>query len=464
MLPFTFLILQKPSLASLVRSFTFRGRFHGQEDADDEECDEDEARLPWPDHPEREDILRKLVKEITISEEEESQWLQELLPPDAPKDVIIFSVLLISLPNLRRLDLEISNYEDAFFESVLNRVASYTPPFDVNKVFTQLTDIIIAGDNDRYPTQYGLFGACCRLPAVKRLYGHRLGAEEDHQQLSAPAATTSRIETSEPHDSEANSDDPSQSGGLDATTFGIDTMELRDSKLHHDDLPIVFGSLRSPHTIIYQIGNSWAWTPIRTPVILSSISIHATSLRRLAIDHEAYYPFTEGVNDDDNADPVSFIGFITLTHLRVAPLFLFGHEDLHSAPEHWSEAETAMLNRLRGALPISLESLHITNADFVFSDRYAHIGKAFEVLLRQRECVPNLRELVFEGEFKEEKSIQRAVQVIGIAEEVGINARALALPHYAYDKERGWGWDQDVSFETCMHNGIGERVQVWPKL
>ncbi|KFY89801.1 hypothetical protein V500_05500 [Pseudogymnoascus sp. VKM F-4518 (FW-2643)] len=339
MLPFTFLILRKPSIASLVRSFTFRGRFHNEDsllalaiDPNSQlDYDNDEMRLPWPDHPELDDILSRVIGEISHSEEEELEWKREVLPRYAPKDTAIFALLLIYFSNLRRLDMEMNSFEDDFLERIFYRIAFSEPPFDVKPVFTQLTDIMIASYDDKYPSAYIFFDACCRLPAVKRIYGYRLGAEQDRPLLSGRDGATSRIET----------------------------LELRDSKLHHLDLPIVFGALRSPHTIIYHTGNSWAWTPIRTPDILSAIAIHATSLRRLAIDHEDYYPFEEGVSPDDNADPISFVGFIALSHLRVAPVFLFGHEDLQNAPEPGSVAETAMLNRLLGALPLNLESLGV---------------------------------------------------------------------------------------------------------
>lgn len=147
----------------------------------------------------------------------------------------------------------------------------------------------------------------------------------------------------------------------------------------------------------------------------------------------------------------------------MAPVFLFGHEDLENAPEPGSVAETALSNRLRGALPLNLESLYITHADFVFDDKQAHIVKAFDILLQHKECVPHLRELVFEGLLENEDSIRRVGQVISIAEDIEMDARAVHLPHYTYVKERGWGWNEEVSFETCMHNSTGERVQVWPK-
>ncbi|OBT65336.1 hypothetical protein VE03_04626 [Pseudogymnoascus sp. 23342-1-I1] len=443
MLPFTFLMLRKPSIASLVRSFTFRGQFHNDDcimiDPDSQcDYDDDEMRLPWPDHPERNGILRRVIEEISQSEEEELEWQQELLPRYAPNDAAIFPLLFISFPNLRRLDMEICSFreeKEVFLERTFNRIVFSEPPFDVKPVFTQLTDIMIIGNHDKYPTAYAFFAACCRLPAVKRLYGHRLGAEHDWSQLSP-------IET--------------------GATCGIDTFELRDSKLHHIDLPVVFGALRSPHTIIYHTGNPWAWNPIRTPEILSAIAIHATSLRRLAIDHGEDYPFEDGYSPDDNRDPISFVDFIALTHLRVAPVFLFGHEGLHDAPELGSADETAVLYRLRGALPQALESLYITNADFVFSDEFAHIAQAFDALLRNKEWALHLRELVFEGGFEDENSKQRAARVIRVAEEMGVDARAIALSQYTNFRQRGWGWDEEVSFGECKHNDIGERVQVLP--
>ena len=158
MLPFTFLILRKPCIASLVRSFTFRGRFH---DENYSSSHPSERRLLWPKHPERDNILRRLIKKISHSEEEELEWHQAVLPGIAPQDDAICSLLLISLPNLRRLDFEITGYHVDFLTRIFSRIASSEPPFDVNPVFTKLSDIMLAGSNDRYSTDYVLLGACC---------------------------------------------------------------------------------------------------------------------------------------------------------------------------------------------------------------------------------------------------------------------------------------------------------------
>ncbi|KFX95563.1 hypothetical protein V490_03792 [Pseudogymnoascus sp. VKM F-3557] len=461
-LPLTFLILQKPSIASLVRSFTFRGSFQDEESWSGPGDTDDDSRLPWPEHPDRENILRRLIKKISHSEEEEDEWLEKVLPQYAPWDDAIFSLLLISLPNLRRLDLEITNNHMGSLERIFNRIASSEPPFDVSPVFTQLSDIMIAGNDDRYPTDYVLLYPCCRFPAIKRLYGHRLGAEEDSPHLSEITSVPSPIETPELDESKLHTDDRSQSSGLNNPTSTIETFELRDSKLHLSDLPIILRALKSPETLVIHIGNSWAWTPTRTPDILSALLIHATSVRRLALDHEDYYPFEEGVGPDDNADPVSFIRFIALTHLRVAPVFLFGHADMFNAPEPESVDEAAMLNRLRGALPLTLESLYVTHAEFVFSNEHAHLAKAFEILLQHKECVPHLREIVFEGALEKEKSRRRAGEMISIVKEMGLDARVIHRTHYEYVRQRGWGWDEEESFEMCMHNDIGEKVQLFP--
>lgn len=456
-LPFTLLMLLKPSTASLVRSFTFRGDFHNEESllAD---IDDNKARLPWPDHPERDNILKRLIKEISHSPEEEFEWQQQVLPRYSHQDTAIYPLLLISLPNLRRLDLQVGIFVDDFFERTFNRIAPSEPPFDVKPVFTQLSDILLVGSDHMYPTPYILFEACCRLPAVKRLFGYRLGNEDDDPRLVPSKSATSSIQTSE-QDSKPNPGEPS--APLRKLGSGIEVLELRDSKLHYSDLPIIFGALMSPHTLIYHIGGYWGLTSIQTPAILSAITIHATSLHRLAIDHEEY-PFNTGVGDNEIADPISFAGFAALSHLRVAPVFLFGYEDLHNAPEPGSVAETAMVNRFLGAFPPNLENLCITNAEFVFNMEHAHIAQAFKVLLRQKNCVPHLRELVFEGEFEQNESIGCAGEVIKIAGDVGVNARAKARIFNGYCKQRGWGWDEDVGFEAIMHSP--EMVQVWPKL
>lgn len=437
LLPFTFTILQNPYLASLVQAFTFRGDFL-EEGVATPDPDDKQARLPWPNHPDRDDILRRVVKEISQSEKEESEWLEEILPLYPQRDDAIFALLLTSLPKLRRLDFEIDDYRVEYLESVFDRIASRKPPFDTKPVFAQLTDVMLTDINDKSPMHYVLFGACCHFPAVRHLYGHRLGAEEYASQFRM-----------------FNSWCPASP---------IETLELRDSKLHLDDLPSILGPLKCLHTLIYKIGNSWAWTSVQTPKILSALSLHASSLRRLALDHEDYYPF-ESHLDYDDPSPLSFAAFTALTHLRVAPVFLFGDADLQRAPKPGSSADTMLRNRLCGALPQQLENLYVTHAEFVFKDEHAHIGSAFEMLLQHKKrCSPHLRELVFEGSFDGEMMIHHVGRVLRAAEEKRVNARAIYLTkQYACDHERGWGWDEKVQFEKCMHNRIGRRSQLLPE-
>ncbi|KFY27876.1 hypothetical protein V493_03246 [Pseudogymnoascus sp. VKM F-4281 (FW-2241)] len=440
MLPFTFLMLQKPYMASLVRSFTFRGQFHSQNslsvgsgDSNDDQHD----RLPWPDHPERDNTLRRAIKEISHSEDEELEWYDEVLPEYASRDDALFPLLLISLPNLRRLDFEVTGFEVYFLSRVFDRIASSKPPFDVNPLFTQLSDILLIGSEYKYPSKYALFGACCRLPAVKRVYGHAFGAEDNRPQLRAFTGVPSSLET----------------------------LELRNSKLQLDDLGFILGGLQSLHTLIYHIGNPWARAPVWTLHILSAFAIHAKSIRRLAINHEEYSPFYRYPPGeiDDRADPLSFVDFTALTHLRVVPVFLFGANNIINEVEPGSADEDVMLNRLRRAFPRNLQSLCITHAGYVFLGEQDCMEKAFGILLRHKECVPNLRELVFEGPFREEESIRRVGQLISLAETMGVHVRAVGLPENTYTGERGWEWDEEERFASCMHNSVGERVQVLPE-
>ncbi|OBT71227.1 hypothetical protein VF21_09901 [Pseudogymnoascus sp. 05NY08] len=439
MLPFTFLILQKPHIASLIRSFTFRGVFHreGYPTFAPFNNDEDERRLPWPNHVERDAILRGVIKRISHSEDEEVEWNKVVLSQNAPSDDAILSLLLVSLPNLRLLDLEITTSEINFLARTFDRAAHSQLLSDTNPAFMCLTDIMLTGSDEVYPTEYVLFGACCRLPAIKRLFGHRLGAEDDRAQLNTLTGATT-----------------------------IETLELRESKLHVDDLAVIIRPLKSLRTLIYHIGNNYARAAVRTLDILSAFAIHATSLRRLAIDHEDEQPFYfyAEANTGDRAEPLSFVGFTALTHLRVAPVFLFGRTPLMDFVEPGSPDEDEMLNRLRGAFPRNLKSLYVTHSGYIFIGAQDGMERAFEILLRHKECIPNLRELVFEGPFADKESVRRVGQLITLAEEVGVDARAVSLQENLYVKERGWGWNEEAKFEMCMHNNtMGERVQVLPK-
>ncbi|OBT43958.1 hypothetical protein VE00_04624 [Pseudogymnoascus sp. WSF 3629] len=125
--------------------------------------------------------------------------------------------------------------------------------------------------------------------------------------------------------------------------------------------------------------------------------------------------------------------------------------------------EDEMLNRLRVALPQNLKSLCITHAGYMSLGAQDWMERAFEILLRHQECIPNLRELVFEGPFADKESVRRVGLLITLAEEVGVNARAVSLQENSYVKERGWGWNEEARFEMCVHNSMEERVQVLPK-
>lgn len=92
-LPFTLLMLLKPSTASFVRSFTFRGEFQSQESLL-MDVDDGEARLPWPDHPERDNILKRLIKQISHSPQEELEWQEQVLPLYAHEDSAIYALFL----------------------------------------------------------------------------------------------------------------------------------------------------------------------------------------------------------------------------------------------------------------------------------------------------------------------------------------------------------------------------------
>ncbi|OBT84756.1 hypothetical protein VE02_06316 [Pseudogymnoascus sp. 03VT05] len=438
MLPFTFIILHKPHIASLVRTFTFRGYFHYEENLTfaPDNGDEDNRRLPWPNHVECNDLLRGLIKRISHSKDEEVEWNKAVLSQNAPNDDAILSLLLISLPNLRLLDLEITSLQLDFLARTFNRISYLQPPFNTKPTFTRLTDVMLTGIDDVYPAEYVLLGPCSRFPAMKRLCGHRLSAEDHHPQLSALAGAAI-----------------------------IETIELRSSKLRVDGLCAMLGPLKSLRTLIYHIGNSNAIVPVRTRDILCAFAIHATSLRRLAIDHDDEYPFYFYAEADtgDRAEPLSFVGFTALTHLRVAPVFPFGRTPLMDFIEPGSPNEDEMLNRLRGAFPQNLKSLYVTHSGYMFLGAQDGMERAFEILIRHKECIPNLRELVFEGPFADKESVRRVGQLITLAEEVGVNARAVSLEENSYVKERGWGWDEEARFEMCMHNSMGERVQLLPK-
>jgi len=422
LLPFTFLILQKPGIASLVRSFTLS---YNNEEPDRA------VHCLWPASPgEVHNVLKPVIEAAAHSSEEELE-LFNLVLHEKINDTAVLTLLLPALHKLRRLYMTITVYEDEdkYTLSLFQRIGAHQKPFDTHPGFTELTDIMINGYDDRYATPPDIFLACCTLPAVKRVYGHRLGnrPEDDVTQLMAKLPTQSS---------------------------NVVSIELRCSKFHPTFFSRLLAACKKLRTLIYEVGCPWIWIPVRTQEIRDALKPHEEWLEELCLDHEYFFDWdNEGEGNEGLA--VSFEGFKSLKHLKVAAVYLFGDPSSWPTSDSDSDVDEGLRTHLLGQLPETLHKLHITFCEHVFSVRW--VADALAELLKLSEtCVPNLKELVLEGRFEGRENSQevldRIAHILRVTDAKRIETVVLHNSYECDDVERAWGIDETVGWEACTLN------------
>jgi hypothetical protein len=359
LIPFAFLTFQEPHIASFVRSISIRDTYgtpergldplegnaqiekdesqdsdaqddeKEQSEADDAQDEEDEpsekqdtpgdndeksedndtkddsdtegsTRKGWPDHPDREQVIRSAIEGIGYTGEDVDEWLAALLKGD--DESVILSILLPHLKKLRRLDIshDWMGDEDSLV-STLRKASKREKPFNQGNKFSSLTDVLVAGYDDKYTVPPIMFGACLGLPALRRLHGLKIGENEQDE------ATETITE-------------------IPKGSSSIEEIELRESKLYSEDLKLLLSIPKALKTFIYEVGHAWAWYSVDTNDILEGLSRHAESLENLVLDHPDFVEESE----DDNFAPMEFSAFTRLEYLKASVLFLGGSGHRHT--------------------------------------------------------------------------------------------------------------------------------------
>jgi len=94
---------------------------------------------------------------------------------------------------------------------------------------------------------------------------------------------------------------------------------------------------------------------VKFSVIQKALAPHRECIEELCISHEAFYPYKEGEQMEEELKPMSFQGFESLRSLKIAPVYTFGQEtmDIELAPE--DEAASKKLREASlGRLPSNL--------------------------------------------------------------------------------------------------------------
>ncbi|KAF2491199.1 hypothetical protein BU16DRAFT_530716 [Lophium mytilinum] len=460
LLPLTLHMWQSPSHAALVRSFSIRGSWDEKAAAPAPFLDRDKPeykdhRINWPEHGDLHSIIRARVAEYAKDDEEATAWFEDV--KNGRDEGAVLALLLAGLPKLRKLDLS-PDYSDPnsymlriFQRLSLHKNRLHTSPGSDHPncptPFASLTDVFMAGEDDKYPNQPDFFFGALALPALRHLYTYRVGVEGQdavHDILAAIPPESSPVEF----------------------------IEVRASKIYSPDLLRVLriatpGSLK---TFMYEIGCSWAWTPVQHEKILAALGPHAPHLTALALSHEDYYPYQD-TQDHDEETPcaLQFTHFTALRQLKFAPVFVWGHDGLFSPPPEGTQgaAVTDYRAKLWRALPPALEELWITHVRDLGALGYGeqitgfvtrHLFTALEeVLVMKARCFPGLTRLKLEGKIAVlEKWGVDIVAFMRLADGYGVQVTLIStagdVPYKGESEEMRWGWDEDVRWNECINN------------
>ncbi len=147
---FALLMLQKPELAALVRSFSIRDNWSSW-------CEEKEAEevWRWPDHPELDTILESAIIASVRNRKVARQWLD--LVRNGRNEATIIALILPMLPNMRSLDVtfDIEAFGDGgsgetyYLPSMWQRASNKELASHGRIVFSSLVNIMLSGRDDK---------------------------------------------------------------------------------------------------------------------------------------------------------------------------------------------------------------------------------------------------------------------------------------------------------------------------
>jgi hypothetical protein len=112
-------------------------------------------------------------------------------------------------------------------------------------------------------------------------------------------------------------------------------------------------------TLNYEIGCIWAWCGSFHPDIMDSLRAHHETPDNLASSHEYFYPHEFG-DIGDKPYPCDFKPFTALKRLRVAPVYVWGHDGFNNPASLAARTTNGVLWQ---ALPPNLEQLWICRAE-----------------------------------------------------------------------------------------------------
>jgi hypothetical protein len=445
------LIFTSPTHAALVKSFIVPTTW--------EVLEESEHDSSWPGFEDSDfhGVLKAKCSEYA-SNDEEADGFHRMIQSAKSEDAIM-ALLLVSLPKLRRLNINFgigSGHDDfsLLWPRIMDMIRSRGEPLangtrrlptDAQQgmqldAVSEPIDIMVTGSNTKYSNNTTHLAAFFHLPNLRCIYAWKQGDGED-----------------------AMTDTPFAK--LKPRSCPVEYVELRCSKLSIQNFTYLLdatvpGKLK---TFSYEIGGAWAWCHTEHPVIMRSLQPHHETLQALGLSHESFYPYA--VSDaGEKPYPCSFTSFTALKRLKLAPVYIWGHQgvmeqDIIEAPRS--------KEKLWSALPRNLEELWITraqnqnprrsNADVTFVPNCL-LPALDRVVQHKQDAVPKLQHLLVEFPLMnwEDEWIDALASICRAAAAQNIQTTLIACDMFSefgpITAERHWGWNEDIKWEPTRYS------------
>jgi hypothetical protein len=449
-----YLFFTTPSLAALVENVLVQNKWGQDEDNQDEDNPHPVDKISWPNlgTPGLESMLKQQCAKFSGNKRGADE-IYAMIESGTNENAIL-ALLLFSLPNMRRLDINFGWFDEhADFHKLIPLLSKRFELSD-DQPHVPL-DVIVKGEDDKYPNHPDQLTTMLHMPRLRAIYGWRMGDYD-----GGPDLVDGEFARLKPHG------------------HHVKTIELRCSKLHKDNFRLLMdatvpGVLK---TFNYEVGYAWAWVSVEHPAIMKGLAPHHNTLENLGLSHEDFYPY-QFDNDSEQPYPCSFVQFKALKRLKVAPVYIWGHEGFNKQHEL---AKPSTKEILWQALPESLEELWITRALMQELPSNLHpdaqicqpndpgsdalrfepacLLPALELVVQHKsDSLPKLSHLRIELpplEWGDEwfdalsslcaTAIARGVQTTVILYNLGNQSRT--------DSERGWGWNEEEDWGVCCHN------------
>lgn len=427
LLPFAYLIFTSPLHAGFVKSFSLS--VAGEEFIpNDEEGDLlPEDKKPWPSlgSHDTEELLMNVCRAYTRNKVDATELYESIR--DGNEEGAIVALIIAHLNNLRKFDFSTDLAENDSLLWALEHISysglSSTP-----------LDMAITDAHNKYPREARLVAGFLNIPSVRSFHAYKVG--DSHNVSNYPVDEYARLKPQ---------------------SCALELIELRCSKLHIEHYKSLMdatipGLLK---TFIYEFGCSWAWASVSQTRMIRDLEPHYDTLESLDLSHENLYPHHDyDMNDDSEPQPISFRMFKNLKRLKVAPVYIWGHEGIMIEAEFKPPGSKFML---RDALPQQLEELWVVRADI--EDREAAfipttLIPALNVLVEDRDACPELSQICirFESEGWDAAWLEELHHVGLSAKSHGIKCVMRLDDSTDRIWERGWGWDESVTWSGCVHN------------